>query len=572
MKRIIVFFAVLFVFVSCENQVETKADIVITNANVYTLQWDQPSLDGKPAANAPFSNNKWHFDAEAIAIKNNLIAFVGTTKEVQKFIGKTTQLIDAKNAVVIPGLIESHGHLQEIGEQKETISLRGLSAEDIVKTIIEKSKMTPKGEWIIASGWDEGKFANNYPDMNLLSQKVSNHPVVLYGLRGFGTMGNKLAFDKAGIDKNTKTPDGGQILKDAKGNLIYVLLNNARTLLNTKVPARTQAQKERILKYGLEHLASLGFTTTHHAGVRENYMPAYESLHQKNELALRVHAFIATTKPNINLVNKWIKKGPTKDANSFLQVRTFKAYYDGSLGSRGAKFLKPYSDKHNHTGTSGEEYGFYSDLVERVMDAGFQLAIHAIGDKANRDVLDFYENYFEKHPASKELRHRIEHVQIMHPDDFSRLHKLNIVASMEPAHAVEDMPWAIDRIGDRVQYGYAWRTLRKYNTSLIFNSDFAGTNPDFFYGMYCATTRKKLNDDKQWIAEEVLTVEESLRAYTIWGAYAAKQEKLTGTIEAGKWADLTFIDIDILNSKPKAILKGKVLKTMVNGKFIYEKN
>ena len=530
------FFLILnfLLFAACVQKPSQQnlADVVIKNAKVYTLDWDDPSPEGIPAKNAPFKNGIWYPDAEAIAIKNGLIQFVGSNDKAEKFIGNKTTIVNAENAVIIPGLIESHGHIQEIGEQKETIDLRDLSAEEIIETIYEKSLEVPENEWIVASGWDEGEFANKYPDMFVLSEKVPNHPVILYGLRGFGTMGNSLAFAKAGITSKTKVPDGGEILKNEKGNLKYVLLNNAKRLLDSKVPERTKKQKERILTYGLNNLASLGYTTAHHAGVRENYMSTYEALHEKNELSIRVHTFIATTLPNINLVNEWIKKGPTKNDTSFLQVKTFKAYYDGSLGSRGAKFLEDYSDKEGHTGICGKEYGFHEDLVRKAMDAGFQLAIHAIGDKANRDVLDFYEGYFHENSKSKELRHRIEHVQIVHPDDFSRFNELNIIASMEPAHAVEDMPWAIDRVGkERIKGGYAWRTLRKHHADIIFNSDLAGTNPDFFYGMYCAITRKKRNDDTQWFPEQVLTPEESLRAYTIWGAYAASQEHLTGLLK-----------------------------------------
>jgi len=407
-----------------------------------------------------------------------------------------------------------------------------------------------------------------------LSKKVPNHPVVLNGLRGFGAMGNQLAFEKAGITNKTEATDGGEILKDNQGNLKYVLLNQAKNLLNDKVPERTFEQKSRIMMYGLDELNSLGFTTAHHAGVLGEHMKVYEDLHLKNKLPIRVHAFIAARMHNIDLVNKWIERGPTKNDTSFLQVKTFKAYYDGSLGSRGANFIEDYSDMPGHKGVSSKDYGFHEDIVKKAMDAGFQLAIHAIGDKGNRDVLDFYNNYFKENQESKELRHRIEHAQIVHPDDFKRFGELNIVASMEPGHAVEDMPWAIDRVGEeRAKGGYAWRTLRKNNTTVIFNADYSGTDPSFFYGAYCAITKQKRDDDKQWFPEQAFTSEETLRAYAIWAAYASNQENLTGTIEKGKWADFTFMDIDVLNlgnTNPNQLLNGKILKTMVNGNVVFE--
>lgn len=573
MKKLFISFIIISTFFSCQNEPkEVFSDLVITNANVYTLSWNNPSLDGIPAENAPFKNNKWQFDAQAIAIKNRIIQFVGSNDAIKKYIGDTTKVIDAKQAVIIPGLIESHGHLQELGEKKESINLEGLNKKEIVEIVYKRSLEIPKGEWIIASGWDEAVFANDYPDMIELSNKTPNHPIALIGLRGFGAMGNKLAFEKARITTNTEATDGGEILKDAKGSLQYVLLNHAKNLLVDKIPKQTLEQRIRIMKYGFNELLKLGFTTTHHAGVVKEHMEVYEDLHQKEKLPMRVHAFIAARKHNIELVNEWIEKGPTTDDTSFLQVKAFKAYYDGSLGSRGAEFLEDYSDKKGHTGVGGEAYGFHADMITKVMDKGFQIAIHAIGDKGNRDVLDFYENYFKTNPTSKELRHRVEHAQIVHPDDFSRFSQLNLVASMEPAHAVEDVPWAIDRVGEeRMKGAYAWRTLRKHNTTVIFNSDFTGSDPSFFYGMHSAMTKKKRSEEKQWYPEQAFTAEESLRAYTIWAVYASKQEHLTGTIEKGKWADLTFMDVDVLNANPKEILNGAILKTMVNGDIAYEK-
>jgi len=544
LKKILYFFTFI-TLLSCNLKKDSElADMVILNAKIYTLSWDDPSVEGKPADNAPLEKDMWKFDATAIAIKNGKIQLVGTEEQVAKFIGSTTQKIDAKGAVVIPGLIESHGHLHELGEKKEAINLNDLDEDEILERIVERAKNVPKGEWIIASGWDEAVFANGYPDMRQLSDRTPDHPVVLIGLRGFGAMGNSLAFEKAGITKETQAKDGGEILKDSRGNLTYVLLNSAKKLLLDKVPQKSLEQQTRIMNYGFEELLSLGFTTTHHLGVDKNHMEVYEHLSKNDSLPMRVHAFIAARMYNIDLVNEWLEKGPTTDPESFLHVKNFKAYYDGSLGSRGAEFLEDYSDQKGHRGVGGEAYGFYEDLIKKAMDKGFQMGIHAIGDKANRDVLNIFENYFEKNPSSKELRHRIEHAQVVHPDDFSRFAELNIIASMEPAHAVEDMPWAMGRVGN---------------------------NPSFFYGMYSAITKKKLGQEKAYFPEQAFTKEETLRAYTIWGAYAAHQEKLTGSIEVGKWADLTFINVDVLNASAEEILEGQILKTIINGRVAFEK-
>jgi predicted amidohydrolase YtcJ len=229
-----------------------------------------------------------------------------------------------------------------------------------------------------------------------------------------------------------------------------------------------------------------------------------------------------------------------------------------------------------HRGLAGTDYDFDAERVEAYLAAGFQTGIHAIGDGGNRDVLDFYESVFVRHPEARNLRNRIEHAQVVHLDDFARFEELNIVASMEPGHAVEDSPWAEDRVGpDRIKGAYAWRTLRRNGAGLIFNSDFTGTDWSFFYGMYAAVTRKMKDGTPAngWYTEEAVTAEEALRAYTIWPAYASSRESLTGTIEPGKWADLTVIDIDPLNvasSNPAELLNGHVLMTVVAGKIIFE--
>lgn len=573
MRQAFVYLLLVVFSISCSDMsTKNTADIIISNANVYTLNWDDPSKDGIPAENAPFKNDTWSYDAQAIAIKGNKIIYVGSNEEAMDYQDSSTKLIDANGLVVIPGLIESHGHLQEMGEKNEAIKLQTLSKEEIIDLVVKRSKEVPKGEWIIASGWDEALFANDYPDMNLLSAQTPDHPIVLVGLRGFGVMGNKLAFEKAGITKEMKAKDGGEILKDSNGELRNILLNQSKKLLLDKIPQKSLEQRTRIMNYGYNELIKMGYTTTHNLGVDQYHMEVYEDLLKKNQLPMRTHAFIAARMYNMDEINKWLDRGPTNDNESFLQVKNFKGYYDGSLGSRGAEFLEEYSDKKGHTGVGGEAYGFYDDLMRKAMDKGFQMAIHAIGDKANRQVLDLYEDYFKINPESKNLRHRIEHVQVVHPDDFPRFAELNVIASMEPAHALEDMPWAIQRVGmQRAKGAYAWRTLRKNNVKVIFNSDFTGSDPSFFYGMYSAITKNKKGTDEIYFPEQAFTKEETLRAYTIWSAYAAHQENLTGTIEVGKWADLTFIDVDILNAKPEEILKGKVLKTMINGKLVFEK-
>ena len=276
------------------------------------------------------------------------------------------------------------------------------------------------------------------------------------------------------------------------------------------------------------------------------------------------------------LASEWQRKGPYTDPEGFLDIRSAKAYYDGALGSRGARLLKDYSDQPGHRGVSGDGYGFDASVVDGLISSGFQVGIHAIGDAGNKEVLDYLATASEKYPESKQLRHRVEHAQVIESHDFKRFKQLALIASMEPPHAVEDKAWAEERLGsDRIKGAYAWRTLRKMDVPLTFNSDLPGSDHSIFYALHAAVTRR----DKQakpvdgWYPEQAVSIEEAIRAYTNWAAYSAFREKQTGVLKPGYWADLTIVNIDffkLAGSSPAKILDGKVIMTMVNGEIIYQ--
>ncbi|UCG86084.1 MAG: amidohydrolase family protein, partial [Gemmatimonadota bacterium] len=262
-------------------------------------------------------------------------------------------------------------------------------------------------------------------------------------------------------------------------------------------------------------------------------------------------------------------------AHGMLTTRAVKAFYDGALGSRGARLLDDYSDQAGHRGVSGDQYGFNEAIVADMIAAGFQVSVHAIGDAGNRETLDFFERVAADNPASLEQRHRIAHAQVVHPDDVARFAELNIIASMQPPHAVEDKTWAEDRLGpERVRHAYAWRTLRESGARLAFNSDLAGSDHNIFYGLHAAITRrdKQLQPEGGWYPEQRMTPEEAVRGYTIWGAYAAFAEDQTGTLAPGKWGDITVMDLDPMNmgeSDPAGLLNGSVLFTIVGGRVVF---
>ncbi len=552
----------------------TAADIVITQGRVYTFAWGEPGLDGTPADDAPRDGNGWHPDAEAVAIKDGEIVFVGSAEDAKAYVGDGTELLDVGGATVLPGLVDSHTHVAGLGELAVQVNLIGVDTEEeAVAKVMERAAQVPAGEWVLGRGWDEGAWANRYPTMALLSEQVPDHPVVLESLHGFAVWGNRLAFEQAGITRDTPDPDGGEILRDGKGEPSGIVLNRAGSLLTSAVPEATAKQFQGYMLAGLQQMARDGYVAVHEAGSGSQHMAALEALEQTGELPIRVYAMLSAR--DEKLCREWLAKGPRAGVNGMLAVRSVKAYYDAALGSRGARLLADYSDRPGHRGTSGDDYGFDEALVADMMRGGFQVGVHAIGDAGNRETLDFFERVLTEDPAAQQHRHRIEHAQVIHPDDFQRFAPLDIIASMEPPHAVEDMTWAEDRVGtERIQGAYAWRTLRQAGARLTFNSDLSGSDHNIFYGLHAAISRR----DKQqqptagWYPEQNMTPEEAVRGYTSWSAYAAHWESHTGVLAVGRWGDVTIMDIDPLalgETDPGSLLDGKILATIVAGKVVY---
>lgn len=546
------------------------ADLLLINARVYTFTWADPAPDGTPTAGAPRTAAGWQPDAEAIAIRGDRIAFVGSAADAERYRATETRVEDLGGATVLPGLIDSHTHVAELGRMVSGVDLTGVATEEeAVERVVRHAATVPEGAWITGRGWDEGAWANRYPDLRLLSERVPKHPVVLNSLHGFAIWGNRLALDQAGVTRETRAPVGGEILKDRSGNPTGILLNRATTLLADAVPAPTDDQFKHWVLAGLREMAESGYVAIHEAGVDRPLLRAFEALHREDALPVRVYAMLSARDEALS--REWLSRGPQTRGDGWLTVRSVKAYYDGALGSRGARLLADYSDRPGHRGVSGDGYGFDRTLVAEMMKAGFQVGIHAIGDAGNRETLDFIEQVMAEQPLVRNGRHRIEHAQIVHPDDFARFARLGIIASMEPPHAVEDKAWAEARVGpERIKGAYAWRTMRRSGVPLIFNSDLSGSDHDIFYGLHAAVTRR----DKQrqpaggWYPGQRVTPEEALRAYSRWATYAAFQEAETGVLAPGRWADLTVMDIDPLvvgETRPDDLLEGRILMTIVGG-------
>ncbi|MFT6725527.1 MAG: putative amidohydrolase YtcJ [Arenicella sp.] len=566
--------SIVAILLSLNIHAET-ADTILSNGKIYSLNWGEPSLLGEPASNAPYENGQWRPDASLIAIKNNKILFVGADDNLARLIGDETNVIDLGGATVVPGLIDSHVHIAELGEILERVNLSDVTSPISAIEKLKKSSGTlAPGEWLIGQGWDEGAWANNYPNRKMLDKAFPDNPVYLRSLHGFGVWVNTQALELAGVNNQTKPPVGGEILRDDNGVATGILLNRATTLIADAVPKPSVPQFAGYIYSGMRQMAKDGFVSIHEAGAESLHIAALRYLKSNKKLPIRMYAMLSAR--DKALASEWQQKGPYIDPEGFLDIRSAKAYYDGALGSRGARLLEDYSDQPGHRGVSGDAYGFDASVVDGLISSGFQVGIHAIGDAGNKEVLDYLATAGEKYPESKQLRHRVEHAQVIESPDFKRFKQLALIASMEPPHAVEDKAWAEERLGsDRIKGAYAWRTLRKAGVPLTFNSDLPGSDHSIFYALHAAVTRRDEQAEPVdgWYPEQAVSIEEAIRAYTNWAAYSAFREKQTGVLKPGYWADLTVVNIDffkLAGSSPAKILDGKVIMTMVNGEIIYQ--
>jgi predicted amidohydrolase YtcJ len=531
----------------------SSPDLVLFNARVVTMNEKQPS-------------------AQAIAIRGQRITWVGNSDE-GKQLYPSARALDLQGATVLPGLTDAHGHLINLGESLVRLNLKDIPTEkEIVERVKQRVASAAPGEWIVGWGWDEGKWASNYPTNQALSAATPNNPVFLVGLHTFAAWANQRALESAGVNKDTKDPDNGKILRDEKiGEPTGILLNRAQELVSKHIPPMTLAQAKRAIQLAARECVRYGLTSVHEAKVTALMVQAFHELVREGRMPLRVYAMLDGT--DKNLVDEWLKRGPEIDPHHQLTIRSFKLFADGALGSRGAALLQPYSDASQTKGLlTAPEAEVYS-LTRGALQAGFQVCTHAIGDAANRSVLNAYEQAEREVPGAHDPRLRIEHAQVLASEDFPRFAKLGVIASMQPTHATSDMAWAEKRIGpERLKGAYAWRSVKDSGAHLPLSSDFPGETLNPFYGIYAAITRQdpQGNPPGGWHPEQKLALEEALRGYTVEAAYAEFEERDKGSIEKGKLADLTVIAEDITKIPPPEILSIHVLRTFVGGKAVYD--
>ena len=553
---------------------EQPADTLYVNARIYTMDADNTV-------------------AEALAIKDGRIIGVGPTASINSRF-EADRIIDLKGKTVLPGFIDAHAHLLSLGVAKLTLDLVGTSSEaeiaDLVKERVAKSS---SGLWIRGRGWDQNDWpSKRFPTHRTLDRVSGDYPVYLARIDGHAVWVNKRTMELAGITKSTPDPAGGKIIRDPQGNPTGVLIDEAMQLVGKILPPLTDEEAEEALKLAIQECLKYGITCVHDMGVDSRGLDLYKRMIDRGEFPFRVYAAIEA--PG-EFWNAELSRGPLIGYGGHkLTVRAIKLYVDGALGSRGAALIEPYSDDPGNRGLTVTSEESLRKSVDEALAHGFQVCTHAIGDRGNNIVLNVYEAALRAH-AVRDHRLRVEHAQALYPGDIPRFRSLRVIPSMQPTHCTSDMYWAEARLGaTRIRSAYAWRSLLFTGVIIAGGSDFPVEHPDPLLGIYAAVSRQDQQGVPQnaedvrksfelskegivdpaafeggWYASEKMTVEEAVRSFTGWAAYAGFGEKEMGSIERGKLADFVVLSRDILALNHAEILKTKVERTILGGKEVY---
>jgi predicted amidohydrolase YtcJ len=547
---------IICLFIGLGLSASAIADTLYTNMKGYTLT----SPAGEQAVLQQFST---------MLVENGKIQAIGGNALAERFTD-TEQTIDMQGKTVLPGLTDAHGHIQSLGTSLLQVDLRDTdSVSAAVKKVHAYAGEQPEMEWITGRGWNQEQWQQKvFPSAAHLDEVVNDRPVWLMRVDAHAGWANSEALRRAGIDKDTVAPEGGEIVRDEQGNPTGVLVDNAMQLVEDVIPEPSLQQQRAAYELAFEHLIKLGITSVHDAGINADEISVYKGLHNQGRMPLRVYGMIAATEPKLAQL---LAEGPYESVDQKLTIRSVKIYADGALGSRGAALLEDYSDDHGNHGLMVTSEEKIRDLYELIIPHGFQINTHAIGDRANRVVLDNLAEVYNE-LGGRNLRNRIEHAQIVHPDDLKRFNQLNLVASMQPTHATSDKNMAEDRLGAaRMEGAYAWQTLLDQGTVIAAGSDFPVELANPFYGLHAAVTRQDRNDMPAggWYAEEKMSLQQALRSFTIDAAYSAWQEKSLGSLEPGKWADFIVVEQDPFAVDASDIWRTQVEQTYVAGERVY---
>mgnify|MGYP000147059793 FL=1 len=516
-----------------------------------------------------FNNQRELFNFSAMAIRDGKVLATGDSEIAANY--PKAEKFDGQGKTLIPGIIDAHGHVSSLGFTLLSIDVRGLaSARQAAEKVANYAAEQPQLQWIKGRGWNQVLWPDQqFPTAALLDQFIDDRPVWLNRVDGHAGWANSAAMKAAGIDKNTLSPAGGEILRDADGNPTGVFIDNAMDLIAQAVPKPTADEITAALDTVSKHLLKLGITSTHDAGVSATEHALYRELADSGAMQVRLYGMISSTDPELEQI---LAAGHSLGSNDMYSARSIKIYTDGALGSRGAALIEPYQDRPDHSGlllTSAEQL---RQLFSLATKAEFQVAIHAIGDKGNRIALDEIEHAYNT-VGGRHLRHRIEHSQVVALSDLPRFKSLDVIPSMQPTHATSDMNMAEDRIGaERLKGAYAWRSFLNQGSRVVSGSDFPVELAAPFDGIHAAVTRQNKANQPEggWIAEEAMTIKETMRSFSIDAAWAAHQEDRLGGLTPGKWADFILLDQDIYHIAPKDLWKTQVLETWLAGERVFK--
>jgi predicted amidohydrolase YtcJ len=561
----LIFFAIIVAAITGQARVAQQpgpapADLVLTNGRIVTVE------DAAP-------------EAQAIAIAGSRIVAVGSADAVKPYIGSSTRVIDLNGQLAIPGFIESHGHFTGIGEMKMELDLTtAKSWDDIVAMVGEAVKKAKPGDWIYGRGWHQEKWTERpqpnvegFPTHSSLDKVSPDNPVVLEHASGHASFVNAKAMEVSGIKRSTESPSGGDVLRDSSGDATGLLRETAQRLVKDPElsPAERAAHLRKVLELANQEVLSKGITTFVDAGSPLEVIDGIKSAVDENAVGVRMWVMIRQA--NAAFASKLKQYRTIDHADGHFTVRAIKKVMDGALGSRGAWMLQPYSDKPGWTGLNTTSLAEIREAARLAIANGYQMCVHAIGDRANRETLNIFENAFKANPAKKDLRWRVEHAQHLSAQDIPRFGKLGVIASMQGIHCTSDAPYVPARLGaQRAEEGaYVWQKLLKSGAVIANGTDAPVEDVDPIPNFYASVTRKT-KDGTAFYPDQRMTRMEALKSYTIDGAYAAFEEGNRGSLKVGKYADITVLSKDILKVPDEEIRSAKVLYTIVGGKVLYE--
>ena len=540
-------------------EAQGAADLVLTNGRIYTVDNARP-------------------EASALAVRAGRIQFVGSDAEARVLAGPSTLVIDLHGATVVPGIVDAHAHLLGLGNTLQRVNLVGSSSYDqVIDRVKAWAKDVKPGVWIQGRGWDQNLWpAKQFPTHEALSRAFPNNPVVLTRIDGHALVANAKAMELSHVTATTADPSGGRIVRLSSGAPSGVFVDNAKSLIERTIPAATRADNRKAILAAVAEANRWGLTGIHDAGEDAETIGIYEELAKEGSYNLRNYVMLSDPgEPNspAALENPYIQRGPQSALyDGHLWIRAIKLYADGALGSRGAALLAPYSDEPSNSGLLVSTPEHIEAWAEAALRRGFQVNVHAIGDRGNRIVLDSFDSALKKIPKANH-RFRIEHAQVLSLEDIPRFARLGVIPSMQATHQTSDMGWAESRVGpQRIRGAYAWRSLLNTGVIVPNGTDFPVEQVNPLLTFHAAVTRQDPSNQPVggWHPEQKMTREEALQSITIWPAYAGFQESVMGSLSPGKYADFVILDRDIMRVPDTEILGTRVVSTWIGGKRVYE--